>query len=317
MERSLRVWFDENEIRPGSLILPTINRGLRSSGSVSVLIGRSGFGPFHAAETQAALAQASELERPVIPVLLEGCPLASHKDHALFERRYVDFRNGFPDEGIDELIWGITGERPNHRSPTEDNRTLSALKWILVAGSGGIAPRPKLIDELSEALGAALANEGFGLITGGWDGVDSLTASAFTNAILASGKSLSGRLLQIMRLGKTPNYPAGRLVNRGVENDAWMHSIERSDAVVMIGGMGGTWQTGEWAKTLGKPVFPIAHSRGFPYSHSDAYNYYFQTLREWPANPLAKKLTREEFEVLGNPPPIVIRDLVRILGISL
>lgn len=317
LERKLRVWFDETEIRPGTLFLPTIDQGLRSSGSVSILIGKAGFGPFHAAETRTALAQASELERPVIPVLLEGCPLAKHKDEALFKRRYVDFRKGFHDQGIDELIWGITGEKPDRRLLSGEPHYLSALKWILVAGSGGLTPRPRLVDELSENLGVAIANAGFGLITGGWDGVDSLTASAFTNATLVSGKSLSGRLLQIMQLGDTPDYPAGRLVNLGDENEAWKHSIERSDAVVLIGGMGGTWQTGEWAESMNKPVFPIVQSRGKLNTHSDAHDFYRKTIESWESSALAHKLTKDSFESLANPPPFVIADLIRLMRLAL
>jgi hypothetical protein len=49
---------------------------------------------------------------PVIPVLLPGVP--SIPDHLLFlkELKWVRFQSLDDHEALDELIWGITGERP-------------------------------------------------------------------------------------------------------------------------------------------------------------------------------------------------------------
>ena len=63
---------------------------------------------------QALLQFAVEEKKPVIPVLLPG---ATEKPLPLFlrNRGWVDLRAGFGTEGMDKLIWGITGEHPSRK----------------------------------------------------------------------------------------------------------------------------------------------------------------------------------------------------------
>ena len=119
-----------------------------------------------------------------------------------------------------------------------------------------------------------------------------------------------------MRQGATPDFPAGRLVNCASEDEAWRHSIERSEAVVLVGGLGGTYQTGEWGLHAGKPVFPLADTCGPLGTHDDAYKFYFATLRDWSRNPASRFVSEDQFRDLSNPAPGVVAHLIRLLWLT-
>jgi hypothetical protein len=290
-----------------------IEKGLQSSGSVIVALGSSGVGDWQSQESQLPLNLTSHAQRPIIPVLLPGFTNQDTLKGFLGNFTWVDLRNGYPAEQIDRLVWGITGEKEFACKTDPVSAPPTGTSWILVAGSGGITPRPSSIDDISKRLGDALASARFSLVTGGWSGVDDIVARAFSERLQQMGQALSGRLVQVMAEGETPHFPSGRLVSEGTENEAWRRSIERANAVVLVGGLGGTLTTGQWAVQMGKPVFPIADGRGPAGTHGDAYKFYFQTLHEWPRNPISKFLTKEQFEELGNPAPGVVKDLTRLL----
>jgi len=235
--RKLTVWFDEDELRPGLAWQPLLEQGLQTAGSVVVAVGSSGIGPWQDEETQMALNLANALRRPVIPVLLPNCPEETVLNGFLLNRTWVDLRGGFSDEGIARLVWGITGEKPSRIESERPVAPPAATKWILVAGSGGLTPRPAKIDEVSRRLGMALAAAGFSLVTGGWNGVDHDVARAFVERIQQNGQSLSGRLVQVMQEGATPDFPAGRLVSGGSDDEAWRRSIERADMTTRVLGV--------------------------------------------------------------------------------
>ena len=108
------------------------------------------------------------------------------------------------------------------------------------------------------------------------------------------------------------------MVSGGSEEEAWRRSIERADAVLLVGGLGGTYKTGEWALQMGKFVFPladtrIANSRGSDGTHADAYKFYFDKGQEWDRNPLSRVISEDEFSVVSNPIPGVVSDLMNLL----
>ena len=51
--------------------------------------------------------------RPVIPVLLPYAPTKSELPMFLSNRTWVDLREGLRKVGLDQLVWGITGVKPN------------------------------------------------------------------------------------------------------------------------------------------------------------------------------------------------------------
>ena len=237
------------------------------------MLGSSGVGDWQSQEIGLALNLTSHAQRPIIPVLLPGFTNQDALKGFLGNFTWVDLRNGYSTEQIDRLVWGITGEKQSTYEIDPISAPQIGTSWILVAGSGGITPRPSSIDDISKRLGDELALARFSLVTGGWNGVDDIVARAFSERLQQMGQALSGRLVQVMAEGETPHFPAGRLLNEKTEDEAWRRSIERADAVVLVGGIGGTLTTGQWAVQMGKPVFPIADSRGPVGTHGDAYKF--------------------------------------------
>ncbi|MEI7730995.1 MAG: hypothetical protein WCO56_15575 [Verrucomicrobiota bacterium] len=180
-------------------------------------------------------------------------------------------------------------------------------RWILVAGSGR-----RLSDKLvktCEQFGQELAEADFGLVTGGWPGVDYFVAKAFAEKLKAD-TPLSSRLIQCMKEGDAPEFHGGQHVTAPTDGEAWQMSIEKADAVVLLGGLGGTLKTGEMALRLRKPVLPVAGTSAS--GHKDANKFYSRILENWGVNPIAG-ITREDYESLKNEMPAVASDIVRLL----
>lgn len=117
--RGISVWLDQDELRPGFPWQEDLEDGIVASRSVLVLFGPSDLGRWQKSEMRAFLDRAQTERIPVIPVLLPGSPPT--KDLSLFlkERTWVDLRGGVSTEGIDRLVWGITGKKPGgSSSPT-------------------------------------------------------------------------------------------------------------------------------------------------------------------------------------------------------
>ncbi|AUB84347.1 toll/interleukin-1 receptor domain-containing protein [Candidatus Thiodictyon syntrophicum] len=110
--QDLRVWLDEDDLRPGQRWQDGLAAGILASASVLVCIGGSGIGPWEDEEMQVALDLAAHEQRPVIPVLLPGAPERPAISLFLKNRTWVDLRAGIDTEGIGRLVWGITGDRP-------------------------------------------------------------------------------------------------------------------------------------------------------------------------------------------------------------
>jgi hypothetical protein len=123
----LRVWFDEDELRPGIPWQELLEAGIKASKSVVVLVGADGFGPWEDEEMQGALRLAIKERRPVIPVLLPGCPEAPDLPLFLGNRTWVDLRTGLTNEGFNKLLWGITGVKPRQRANSASDATPPVL----------------------------------------------------------------------------------------------------------------------------------------------------------------------------------------------
>ncbi len=111
--QGLKIWFDEDELRPGVPWQQLLEAGIKASKSVAVVVGRDGLGPWENEEMQAALLLAVRDKRPVIPVLLPEAPRQPDLPMFLENRTWVDLRLGFTDDGLFKLIWGITGQKPD------------------------------------------------------------------------------------------------------------------------------------------------------------------------------------------------------------
>jgi predicted Rossmann-fold nucleotide-binding protein len=168
-------------------------------------------------------------------------------------------------------------------------------RWVLVAGTGLRTGVPLETCWCAEAIGAALADNGFGLVTGGWPGVDFLTAKAFATRTMMSNQSLSQHLIQVFpRSMQRPDYPGGQpiVVNEGFEE--FSESIRYANAVVLVGGIGGTYELATLARHEQRPVFAI------PATGGDAATVYGEIMTAWNLqHPNA--LTREDFQSLNAP----------------
>ena len=134
-------------------------------------------------------------------------------------------------------------------------------KWILVAGTGNfnLSASEHLI---SQSLGTAIAKANFGLVVGGWEGVDYVVANSFSEEVMKQGKRLSECLIQVVRDGQQPEFKGGYIINVPSGIKEWIESVRYADAVILIGGIGGTYSTYLFALQEQKPVFPIASTEG-------------------------------------------------------
>ncbi|MCY2977757.1 MAG: SUMF1/EgtB/PvdO family nonheme iron enzyme [Planctomycetota bacterium] len=152
----IQVWFDEDELQPGIPWQQLLEHGIKNSRSVAVLIGKDGIGPWEDEEMQGALRMAVKDKRPVIPVLLPGAHDQPELPMFLVNRTWVDLRSGFADNGLEKLVWGITGKKlkrlrpskqPFKRAPSEtptdpllaDLLTMIKKKQVVVVVGSGVS----------------------------------------------------------------------------------------------------------------------------------------------------------------------------------
>lgn len=147
----------------------------------------------------------------------------------------------------------------------------------------------------SEAVGRALSRRGYGLVTGGWVGVDKRVTQSFAAALQAMGTPLSKFLKQIVPRPDEPAFFGGEViyVEKGVPE--WVESVRRADAVILIGGGGGTYRTYQIADTERVPVFPIAGTG------TDAALAYQEICDGWEAKGLYRRIDEAAFRALAVP----------------
>lgn len=168
--------------------------------------------------------------------------------------------------------------------------------WVLVAGTGsGTLPRTEEL--AAQAVGRALAQSGAGLVTCGWVGVDKAATLAFAGELQALGLPLSTRLKQIVPRPDEPAFFGGDViyVEKGVPE--WVESVRRAQAVILIGGLGGTYKTYETARNEQVPVFPLPSTGG------DAKKAWDEILEGEELLGLYRRVTRPQIASLDAPIP--------------
>ncbi|PWV56011.1 caspase family protein [Chitinophaga sp. S165] len=183
-------------------------------------------------------------------------------------RDYIDKR--FELEGIDESpnfdivnsetkYFTIADLDPKIRSST--NTRAFKHKWILIAGTGkDRLSQPEWM--MSNALARELAKAGYGIITGGWPGVDAVAAEAYAIQ-LAEERILDKRYLQQVILETQEPVYNGGLIIRVANETLWYETVlGRAYALVMIGGLGGTYISYENAEKANVPVIPVGATGG-------------------------------------------------------
>lgn len=113
LKRNLKVWWDEDQLVPGRPWQEALEEIIQVVHSAAVFVGKDGLGPWETREMRSFLQQFVDRSLPVIPVLLPGA--LTKPELPLFLRAFtwVDLRDGFTDDGLNKLEWGITGVKPD------------------------------------------------------------------------------------------------------------------------------------------------------------------------------------------------------------
>lgn len=236
-------------------------------------------------------------------------------------RLWVDFRSdGEYHRGLDQLLVHIFGHYDDRKPPlnlsTDANRpkilpdvgSTRPYGWVLVAGTGPLRAFSNELKEIAQHLGKQLAAHGYGLVTGGWTGVDETVARAFWEKSSEQGLAPEDRLVQVIVKDDDPPFTAGQLFFVSKGQDEWLEPIQRANVVLLLGGIGGTWKTGEMALGIHKPVLPLADTGG------DAKKLYIQMLKNWNRFDWIK-LSRDQFQRIARPQLSGVDAAIELLGV--
>lgn len=248
----------------------------------------------------------------VLPLLRKGTS-AESVPAFLPAALYLDFRDdAHYESALEQLLRRIfdapRDARPRLGAPPTFTAPGKPTKWVLVAGSGKEDKLAEAVDETSKLLGHLLAEAGFGLVSGGWPGVDRVVSRAFASALYQSNRPLEQSLTQVIRRDVRPAFPGGNLILVNPGEEEWTAGIDRADAVVLVEGFGGTLKTGHLALERHKPVLPLADTGG------DAQEAYWELISKGApvTSPLAG-LSRDDLLSLARPAPSVATAAIEVL----
>lgn len=120
MARDLLPWLDEWDLRPGLPWQEALEEQIEQIRSTAVFVGESGFGPWQNMELNSFLREFAARRAPVIPVILKDCVNIPRLPTFIRGMHWVDFRKDSPDP-LGNLIWGITGKRPNRNDSRNES----------------------------------------------------------------------------------------------------------------------------------------------------------------------------------------------------
>ena len=106
----IKVWLDQDEIRPGDLFVTALEKGITECRAVALIISpKAMMSNWVKEEYHRALSLATNGLLQLIPVLYKDAELPGF----LSNRNWVDFRKDERyDENVRKLVWGITGKKP-------------------------------------------------------------------------------------------------------------------------------------------------------------------------------------------------------------
>lgn len=254
-----------------------------------------------------------------IPVLKEGLPNESIPMY-MHSRLFVDFSEESQyDKSFETLLRRIydaplysppaLGNQPIFSTSQNDNENYTPKAKVLVAGTGVINRLNEQIRTISVDLGKKLAQNKYGLITGGWPGVDEIVARAFSEELYKRNLPIENYLTQVIVKTKMPTYTGGNLVLVNHGEDEWIEPVLKCDAIVLINGIGGTYETAEYGIRYRKPIFPIADTGG------DANRMYMKLLTNWDGH-LYEHFDKSKFQRLGGIAVYALNDLIKLLDIQ-
>lgn len=147
--RGLKPWLDKEQIPPGRWFQDVIQQAIPNVKSVAIFIGSKGLGEWQSIEVRTFISQCVNRKIPVIPVLLPGITKLPSELLILREINWVRFRESVDEiEVLDNLVWGITGERPT-KSPII-NRIKRKLENEFLSFRPGTQEAKELEEEIQE-----------------------------------------------------------------------------------------------------------------------------------------------------------------------
>ncbi|MBD2461277.1 toll/interleukin-1 receptor domain-containing protein [Oscillatoria sp. FACHB-1407] len=166
-----------------------------------------------------------------------------------------------------------------------------STKSVLVVGTGNFH-LPNEVLWCAQWLGQKIAEFDYKLITGGWEGVDYVVADSFATQIAHKRIPLSEKLTHIVPRGKEPKFQGGTVEYTEPGVREWLDCLRRSDLVILLGGVGGTYETYHYAKQERVPVLPIVCTNG------DAKRVFDEMLQNWDAE-LMGRISPDKFKSLN------------------
>lgn len=310
----LNVRYD-GHLSAGESFPSTVLQWVEQSDALVVLVGPASA---RANYSKVELEQAQKLRKPVIAVVVEegGPPPALASYPAV----------NVNDDGTPLLLAHLNGRRLKTALHRVAHQVVDAVlqkpaagpppitTWVLVAGTGYSRLSNKA-RRAAEALGTLLARSGYGLVTGGWLGVDEAVARSFADEQqrVHPGLNLEKRLTHVVGRGKKPDY-AGDVVVVDNEDAEYDESIQRVNFVVLIGGKGGTWEVALRAERAGRTVLPLADTGGDASRFHARLKSAWETSGKLPSESFAPKFESSDLVDLAKPVPEAVTSLIGILN---
>lgn len=114
VEKGIRPWLDEWELRPGTSWLKEFEKHIPRTKSATVFIGKTGIGSWQNMEIERFIYEFEKRKFPIIPVILPGVREEPDLPAFLKSMVFVDARKADPDP-FERLICGITGKTPKRK----------------------------------------------------------------------------------------------------------------------------------------------------------------------------------------------------------
>jgi predicted Rossmann-fold nucleotide-binding protein len=189
------------------------------------------------------------------------------------------------ESNLEGFVQNITLQMQQNIAKTREKQS------IYVVGTGRY-DLPQEIYWCAKHLGRLLAEENYNLISGGWQGVDYVIAESFAMVLQEKQQALSEKLYQVVPKGKYPEFKGGTIeyVESGI--DEWLACLKKADIVILIGGVGGTYETFLYAKQENVPLIPIVCTNG------DAKKVYDELLANWNEKTM-RYVSEERFKSLN------------------
>jgi len=207
-ERGILPWLDVWEIRPGTDWHEQILEARRKANVFVIFIGGTGITIQQNNELISFRAVASKDQ--IIPVILKNAVITiDDLPFILKSRHSLDLRKISDDEAISQLIWGITGKRPDKvKDETSQDRPKVKLVSTIPATGGEIAANSSITVTFDKAMKSVTVNGSAATVSGKtavWKSATTLTPGPVTLTI--DGTSIDGGVLATATVALTAIAP--------------------------------------------------------------------------------------------------------------